>query len=216
MPIVFADGDQDYLEKLNDLADAYESAADIVETVNDHIAGTADKHAASAIVNTPAGNIAATTVQAAINELDTEKARLDGATFTGAVSATSGVEGADFRALTADNAAGGAGVNTASVAFANGGTVKARIRSAVYGDGYMAFHVNDDTERMRLTPGGLVVTGSISATANVTFPSYTVGTLPAVSTAGGMIYVSNETGGAVSAFSDGANWRRVTDRAIVS
>lgn len=31
-------------------------------------------HAASAISNTPAGNIAATTVQAAINELDTEKA----------------------------------------------------------------------------------------------------------------------------------------------
>ena len=34
----------------------------------------ATAHAASAIVNTPAGGIAATTVQAAINELDTEKA----------------------------------------------------------------------------------------------------------------------------------------------
>jgi hypothetical protein len=31
-----------------------------------------------------------------------------------------------------------------------------------------------------------------------------------------MIYVSNETGGAVPAFSDGAAWRRVTDRAIIS
>lgn len=38
-----------------------------------HIAGTADKHAAADIVNTPAGNIAATNVQAAITELDTEK-----------------------------------------------------------------------------------------------------------------------------------------------
>lgn len=38
-----------------------------------HLADTADAHAASAITNTPAGNIAATTVQAAINELDTEK-----------------------------------------------------------------------------------------------------------------------------------------------
>jgi hypothetical protein len=31
-----------------------------------------------------------------------------------------------------------------------------------------------------------------------------------------MIYVSDETGGAVMAFSDGSNWRRITDRAIVS
>lgn len=33
---------------------------------------------------------------------------------------------------------------------------------------------------------------------------------------GAQIYVSDETGGAVPAFSDGTNWRRVTDRAIVS
>jgi hypothetical protein len=32
----------------------------------------------------------------------------------------------------------------------------------------------------------------------------------------GLIYVSDEVGGAVPAFSDGTNWRRVTDRAIVS
>lgn len=50
----------------------------------------------------------------------------------------------------------------------------------------------------------------------VYFKSYTVSTLPSASTAGGMIYVSNESGGAVMAFSDGTNWRRVTDRAIVS
>jgi len=31
-----------------------------------------------------------------------------------------------------------------------------------------------------------------------------------------LIYVSDETGGAVPAFSDGANWRRITDRAVVS
>jgi hypothetical protein len=47
--------------------------------------------------------------------------------------------------------------------------------------------------------------------------SYTVATLPSVSTyAGSMIYVSNETGGATIAFSDGTNWRRVQDRNIVS
>ena len=32
----------------------------------------------------------------------------------------------------------------------------------------------------------------------------------------GLIYVSDEVGGAIPAFSDGTNWRRVSDRAIVS
>jgi hypothetical protein len=32
----------------------------------------------------------------------------------------------------------------------------------------------------------------------------------------GVVGVTNEAGGAVLAFSDGTNWRRVTDRAIVS
>jgi len=50
----------------------------------------------------------------------------------------------------------------------------------------------------------------------VYFKSYTVATLPSASVAGGMIYVSDETGGAVMAFSDGTNWRRVTDRSVVA
>lgn len=46
---------------------------------------------------------------------------------------------------------------------------------------------------------------------------YTVAKLPvAADWAGGVVYVPDETGGAVIAFSDGTNWRRVTDRAIVS
>lgn len=46
--------------------------------------------------------------------------------------------------------------------------------------------------------------------------SYTVATVPSAATSGRLIFVSDETGGAVPAFSDGTNWRRVTDRAIVS
>lgn len=46
--------------------------------------------------------------------------------------------------------------------------------------------------------------------------SYTVGTVPAASLgAGSMIYVSNESGGAVTAVSDGTNWRRVPDNAVI-
>lgn len=47
--------------------------------------------------------------------------------------------------------------------------------------------------------------------------SYTVLTLPTASDyPRGIIYVSDETGGATIAFSDGTNWRRAQDRAIVS
>jgi hypothetical protein len=49
------------------------------------------------------------------------------------------------------------------------------------------------------------------------FPSYTVATVPAASSCtGGIIYVSDETGGAVPAFSDGTSWRRMTDRTVIS
>ncbi len=47
--------------------------------------------------------------------------------------------------------------------------------------------------------------------------SYTVATLPAaIAGAGQIVFVSDETGGAVLAFSDGTDWRRVTDRAVVA
>ena len=74
--------------------------------------------------------------------------------------------------------------------------------------------------------------GSVSATSmtattisatNATFahapvlPTYSVSALPsAAGYARGLIYVNDETGGAVVAFSDGTDWRRVTDRAVVS
>ena len=46
--------------------------------------------------------------------------------------------------------------------------------------------------------------------------SFAVASLPSASQPGQMIYVSDETDGSVMAFSDGSNWRRITDRAIVS
>ena len=46
-------------------------------------------------------------------------------------------------------------------------------------------------------------------------PSYTVATLPQP-VEGLVAFVSDEAGGAVLAFADGAAWRRVTDRAVVS
>ena len=48
--------------------------------------------------------------------------------------------------------------------------------------------------------------------------SFTVAGVPSAVTygAGATIFVSDETGGAVLAFSDGTQWRRVTDRAVIS
>lgn len=63
--------------------------------------------------------------------------------------------------------------------------------------------------------GNGAFTGTVTATGHVKPGSFTVATLP-TATAGGIIYVTNETGGAVIAFADGTNWRRCTDRAIVS
>jgi len=51
----------------------------------------------------------------------------------------------------------------------------------------------------------------------VILPIYTVATVPAAEDyTAGLIYVSDESGGAVPAFSDGSSWRRVTDRTIIS
>lgn len=47
--------------------------------------------------------------------------------------------------------------------------------------------------------------------------SYAVASLPTASLwEGAMIFVSDETGGATTAFSDGTDWRRSQDRVIVS
>lgn len=79
----------------------------------------------------------------------------------------------------------------------------------------------DGTEKARITPDGELGVGTATPAATldvngiIKAKSYTVATLP-TAIAGGVIYVSDETGGAVLAFSDGTNWRRVTDRAIAS
>ena len=54
------------------------------------------------------------------------------------------------------------------------------------------------------------------AFASRVVPTYAVSKLPPAKPAGQIVYVPDEAGGAVLAFSDGSVWRRVTDRAQVS
>jgi hypothetical protein len=83
----------------------------------------------------------------------------------------------------------------------------------------------DDRFHLKVSPDGstwseaLVIdptTLAVQSGGPIGLRSCTVATLPAATPAGQMIYVSNESGGAVPAFSDGAAWRRVTDRAVVT
>ncbi len=60
----------------------------VADDLADHIADPTAAHAASAVSYTPAGDLAATNVQGAIDELDTEKLSKVGGTMTGALSVT--------------------------------------------------------------------------------------------------------------------------------
>jgi hypothetical protein len=69
----------------------------------------------------------------------------------------------------------------------------------------------------RLTREGFRYLEPLNGEAPFIFPEYTIATLPSASRyENGVIIVSNETGGRTLATSDGTNWRRVSDGAIVS
>ena len=60
--------------------------------------------------------------------------------------------------LLQNSAAAGTGSNPdiVKLAFGSSGFTKASIRAAVYGEGFMTFHTNNDTEKLRITSGGNV------------------------------------------------------------
>lgn len=67
------------------------------------------------------------------------------------------------------------------------------------------------------TDTGVRVSGDSLMLGPLNLAEYLVATVPpAADFTGGLIYVSDETGGATVAFSDGTNWRRVQDRVVVS
>lgn len=92
------------------------------------------------------------------------------------------------------------------------------------------FTANSNLQYFRVFAGDALFSGNMGVGAGITAPataldvdgpirckSYTVATVPSASgLAGALIFVTDETGGAVTAFSDGTNWLRCNDRAIIS
>jgi|TARA_B110000977_G_C10968865_1_gene451535 hypothetical protein len=80
----------------------------------------------------------------------------------------------------------------------------------------------EDTANMTISFGTVIEPATsgdyeyIKDIAGPTSDEFSVSNLPDASVAGQMIYVGDETAGSVMAFSDGSNWRRITDRVIVS
>lgn len=109
-----------YIAIGHDVAEGHgASDAELAAAVAAHVDDSTAAHAASAIANTPAGAIAATNVQTALNELDTEKEAAGVAIpkalvdANGDIIAASGADtparvavGADRRVLSADSGAG--------------------------------------------------------------------------------------------------------------
>lgn len=78
-------------------------------------------------------------------------------------------------------------------------------------DGTEQIEVNDDG-----TSGAATVENLAKYAIQQPLASFTVSTLPSAAVAGKLIFVTDESGGAVPAFSDGTDWRRITDREVVT
>lgn len=100
---------------------------------------------------------------------------------------------------------------TSSALYAQAGTSFNKIEFA--NDSNRLRIWTNNSERLKVFDNGILISNG-----SVGLESYTVAGVPSASThgAGAMIYVSDETGGAVVAFSDGTDWRRVTDRAVIA
>lgn len=118
---------------------------------------------------------------------------------------------------------GGGFVRLGQFGFGVGGAVSAGVVP-----GSLSFKLTDGAGVLNtvlsLNAAGNAGFGVASPTARVhvdgavRVKSYAKASLPAASAqgAGAILYVADEAGGAVLAFSDGTSWRRVTDRAVVS
>ena len=116
---------------------------------------------------------------------------------------------------------------TGSLAFGNvtAQTVETGVVEGVIFQPITDYGTITSSSNITIDYGAVNETGTVPAIGDFEFitdifgptgDSFTVSGLPSSAQPGQMIYVSDETGGATMAFSDGTNWRRITDRAVVS
>jgi hypothetical protein len=76
----------------------------------------------------------------------------------------------------------------------------------------------DNNGRARFGTGAPIGQSKLEIDGPARVGAYTVATVPSAPAAGAgaVVFVSDETGGATLAFSNGTDWRRVTDLAVVS
>ncbi|MEM1234583.1 MAG: DUF2793 domain-containing protein, partial [Pseudomonadota bacterium] len=108
--------------------------------------------------------------------------------------------------------------DTASLLFQTGWSGRAEMGTTGTDDFEIKVSADGANWFSALTVDGASASVSVTGLAvsgPARFASYTVATLPAPET-GAVAFVSDAAGGAVMAFGDGTNWRRMTDRAIIS
>ena len=104
-------------------------------------------------------------------------------TLTGLLTMQGSASSGNYSAISVDNNAGGAGVNTVSYNFSSGGSIKNSITGAVYGNGYLVFSTNDNTEKMRIDASGNLLVGETSSVNGGSVISVAAGTVCSIITA---------------------------------
>lgn len=96
-------------------------------------------------------------------------------------------------------------------------TTATEVNTAIAAASITESQITDGTILARVASSETITGAWNFSTLPVRVKRYTVATLPSAATyQDGIITVSDESGGYVLAFSDGTNWRRVTDRAVVT
>jgi hypothetical protein len=105
-------------------------------------------------------------------------------------------------------------IGTGDSIFATGGDM-GTVEEAVTAEEDLGLITESIVESYNL---GTIVLGGLIYPDQLVLPSFTVAELGNIGTtpAGQMVFCVNDTGGAVPVFSDGTDWRRVTDRAVIS
>jgi len=113
--------------------------------------------------------------------------------------------------LKLENSDTSAGTQAVKLSFQSSGFTKASIIGAVYGDGYMAFHTNNDTEKMRISASGNVGIGTSSpkekldSRGSAVFSGDHATSTNAFGTSHGILISSIPNLGRITAVSNGAN-----------